>query len=71
MNETKSVRSGIYMDYQASTPADPRVVEAMQPYWSEIYGNPHSADHSFGWASDAAVEKGSPSDCEPHWCRPG
>jgi len=47
---------GIYMDYQASTPADPRVVEAMQPYWSVMYGNPHSADHAFGWAADTAVE---------------
>ena len=44
------------MDYQATTPADLRVVEAMQPYWSAIYGNPHSADHAFGWSADAAVE---------------
>ncbi len=49
-------RDGIYMDYQATTPADPRVVEAMQPYWSVMYGNPHSADHTFGWSADAAVE---------------
>jgi cysteine desulfurase len=50
-------RSGeIYMDYQATTPTDPRVVAAMLPYWSEIYGNPHSADHAFGWDADAAVE---------------
>jgi cysteine desulfurase len=47
---------GIYMDYQASTPADPRVVEAMQPYWSVMYGNPHSTDHAFGWNADAAIE---------------
>ncbi len=47
---------GIYMDYQATTPVDPRVVEAMQPYWSIIYGNPHSADHAYGWHADAAVE---------------
>lgn len=47
---------GIYMDYQATTPADPRVVETMRPYWSTIYGNPHSADHAFGWEADAAVE---------------
>jgi cysteine desulfurase len=50
-------RSGqIYMDYQATTPTDPRVVAAMLPYWSELYGNPHSADHAFGWEADAAVE---------------
>lgn len=47
---------GIYMDYQASTPADPRVVEAMAPFWSTICGNPHAANHAFGWAADAAVE---------------
>ena len=52
----RSAKDSIYMDYQATTPADPRVVEAMQPYWSEMYGNPHSADHTFGWGADAAVE---------------
>jgi cysteine desulfurase len=46
----------VYLDYQATTPADPRVVEAMQPYWSSIYGNPHSDEHAFGWKADAAVE---------------
>src|SRR5258708_37946524 len=34
----------------------PRVVEAMHPYWSAIYGNPHSVDHAFGWSADAAIE---------------
>ena len=53
---TRGAESGIYMDYQATTPADPRVVEAMQPYWSMMYGNPHSADHAYGWSADAAVE---------------
>jgi cysteine desulfurase len=46
----------VYLDYQATTPADPRVVDAMQPYWSAVYGNPHSTDHAFGWKADAAVE---------------
>ena len=46
----------IYMDYQSTTPTDPRVVAAMGPYWSDIYGNPHSADHAFGWDADTAVE---------------
>ncbi len=53
---TNDVKDGVYMDYQATTPTDPRVVEAMQPYWSTVYGNPHSADHAFGWRADAAVE---------------
>lgn len=47
----------IYMDYQASTPADPRVVEAMAPYWTGMCGNPHAADHAFGWAAESAVEE--------------
>jgi cysteine desulfurase len=51
-----STAGQIYMDYQATTPTDRRVVAAMQPYWSEIYGNPHSADHAFGWSADSAVE---------------
>ena len=46
----------VYLDYQATTPADPRVVAAMQPYWSSVYGNPHSANHAFGWQAEAAVE---------------
>lgn len=49
-------RRGVYMDYQASTPADPRVVEAMHPYWTTVCGNPHAADHAFGWTADTAVE---------------
>ena len=52
----RGANDGIYMDYQATTPTDPRVVGAMQPYWSVMYGNPHSADHTFGWRADAAVE---------------
>lgn len=48
--------SGIYLDYQASTPLDPRVAEAMAPYWTEYCGNAHSGEHAFGWAADKAVE---------------
>jgi cysteine desulfurase len=46
----------IYLDYQATTPCDPRVVDRMMPYFSDIFGNPHSADHRHGWEAEAAVE---------------
>jgi len=46
----------IYLDYQATTPVDPRVVNEMAPYWSDFFGNPHSSDHSFGWQAHEAVE---------------
>jgi cysteine desulfurase len=49
-------RSPIYLDHHATTPCDPRVVAAMRPYWSEDFGNPASALHTYGWRAEAAVE---------------
>jgi cysteine desulfurase len=46
----------VYLDYAATTPVDPRVVRKMLPYLGELYGNPASRSHAFGWAADEAVE---------------
>ena len=47
----------IYLDHQATTPVDKRVLDRMLPYFRESFGNPHSADHSLGWKSSLAVEQ--------------
>ncbi|MBJ7265117.1 MAG: IscS subfamily cysteine desulfurase [Burkholderiaceae bacterium] len=46
----------IYLDYSATTPVDPRVVDALVPWLYEQFGNPASRSHPFGWAADEAVE---------------
>lgn len=46
----------IYLDYQATTPCDPRVVEKMLPYFTEHFGNPHSRNHTYGWTAEEAIE---------------
>jgi cysteine desulfurase len=47
----------IYMDYSATTPIDPRVVDKMIPYLREQFGNPASRSHSYGWDAERAVEE--------------
>lgn len=53
MNNAPSV----YADYQATTPVDPRVIEAMAPFWHDTFGNPHSTEHSVGWNAAHAVQE--------------
>lgn len=47
----------IYLDMQATTPTDPRVLDAMLPYFTGLYGNPHSRTHAYGWETEKAIEQ--------------
>ncbi|MEX0298173.1 MAG: cysteine desulfurase family protein [Kordiimonas sp.] len=50
------MKQPVYLDYQATTPLDKRVLDEMMPFFSEKFGNPHSSTHAFGWETDAAID---------------
>ncbi|KAJ2454270.1 cysteine desulfurase [Coemansia sp. RSA 2336] len=54
--DAQSTTMPIYLDAQATTPLDPRVLDAMMPFMTENYGNPHSRTHKYGWETEKAVD---------------
>lgn len=65
--ETANNTRPIYMDMQATSPTDPRVLDAMLPYMTELYGNPHSRTHSYGWETEKGVDQAR-EVCEIRCC---
>jgi cysteine desulfurase len=56
-NPVSDPKKPIFMDYQSTTPVDPRVLDKMLPYFGEKFGNPHSRSHAYGWETEDAVEE--------------
>ncbi|XP_011500412.1 PREDICTED: probable cysteine desulfurase, mitochondrial [Ceratosolen solmsi marchali] len=56
LQATPTLGRALYLDAQATTPMDPRVLDKMMPYLTSYQGNPHSRTHMYGWESEAAVD---------------
>jgi cysteine desulfurase len=65
------MRKPVYMDYQATTPVDPIVLEAMLPFFTEKFGNSASRQHRYGWVADEAVETSRASIAASIGAQPG
>ena len=52
-----SIPRPVYLDHHATTPVDPRVLQAMLPYFNQVFGNASSRQHRFGWQAEEAVER--------------
>jgi len=57
MSARPNIRTPVYLDHHSTTPVDPRVLEAMLPWFTEKFGNPHSTSHGFGREAGEAVER--------------
>jgi cysteine desulfurase len=57
MPASEAVQTPIFLDYQSTTPTDPRVLEAMIPFFTQKFGNPHSRSHAYGWEAEGACEQ--------------
>jgi selenocysteine lyase/cysteine desulfurase len=55
--KTEKQGKAIYLDMQATTPVDPRVLDDMLPFYVSLYGNPHSRTHKYGWEALDYVEE--------------
>ena len=55
MNKNIKLQDNIYLDYQATTPLDPRVLSEMMPYFNERFGNP-PRNHKYGWEAEESIE---------------